>query len=681
MNNWNPCRLNTSLFICGSNSVWIDTFGGTSINSNNWATKLGPTNLALSARLHGNNSEQLFLDQNVTVAGGKCIITMKNDNPSVANTDGDGNVIGSPITRDISSGVIYCKEAFNYGKYEIRSKNPDHAHAWTSFWVWHHQELDIYDVFSNHTLHTAVIDYDTRDSKSFSPSSLGIDPSEMNTYSANWTPYFIDIAVNGNVIHTVYRYYDENGTPLRVDCGDIIPQGLYYENPSFLESNGVFFSPIAWFAVDLNCWNNSCDDTGAPNPFDGQNDCDYDNSPYTSCGPAIDLNDLPLTYEIDYISVEESGFDLIEFSPNCVTFEQCDNEYCFVTINESLNPAMFFNSQFTITSIQPVSNIQSVSGTNCVQLVDDQLEASVNISYTWFNPSTNQFENGQFEYTFNNQENEPTLIVYQNYSDCSIAICVDDPSCIMTEINSSNSTINQILSLNNTDVGQPSGMENTTCEDCFEFECLSECTTIELTYMYCGELESSEYEICPNEPVFSLDQSLLLSSSINYRCVSEINLGTLRVSDCFEVVNSTLFSLPNCYYKLRVSYKYDCGPDLHYKYFVILDNCCQESGEGEWQKIFNFYPNPISSSSQSINADFINSTEVNDYISQNNLDINKFYLEIYNHNGNFLSRHDLIPSSNSIQLSYNFIPNTEIFLVTKNHTTENIIAIENITTI
>lgn len=97
---------------------WADEFDGTSVKTSNWTFETGASGW-------GNNELQNYTNgDNAEVKDGKLIITAKKVN--------DKQQVGSyTSTRLISQG----KQAFTYGKMEIRAKLPSGKGIWPAIWM------------------------------------------------------------------------------------------------------------------------------------------------------------------------------------------------------------------------------------------------------------------------------------------------------------------------------------------------------------------------------------------------------------------------------------------------------------------------------------------------------------------------------------------------------------------
>ena len=98
-----------------NNLVWSDEFDGTSVNEANWTFEVGGTGW-------GNQELQWYQPENTTVANGFLTITAKKE-----RVRGQQYTSSRLITKD--------KQAFQYGRIEMRAKLPQGQGIWPAFWM------------------------------------------------------------------------------------------------------------------------------------------------------------------------------------------------------------------------------------------------------------------------------------------------------------------------------------------------------------------------------------------------------------------------------------------------------------------------------------------------------------------------------------------------------------------
>ncbi len=230
---WDKVYLKGATFNCTPyQTEFIDNFSGTEINSNFWNTFYFDENHEFS-RIHTSDEEQIYLDENVTVNNGTCKLKgMYAPNSTWISPN------GTLHQRDYTSGVITSKQSFRYGRFDVRIKISK-VGWWPSFWLYHHDEVDIMENFSNdegfsYNLYSDD-DYDCNTKEDFDAGELLYN--EFHTYSVDITPFTLTYYFDGQALPIkYYRYYDLNGNPLDINCNNNqIPEGHYLINPLFPE--------------------------------------------------------------------------------------------------------------------------------------------------------------------------------------------------------------------------------------------------------------------------------------------------------------------------------------------------------------------------------------------------------------------------------------------------------------
>ena len=180
-------------------------------------------------RTHIPCSETLFLDENVEVKENTCILYGRHQ-PNTSWQD----INGVEYIRDFTGATLESKHGFHFGRYEATiSKMPERG-WWPAFWMWHHEEIDIMEWFGEENSYF----YNSIPSNICDDGNQAIVQSGLysgtHTFAVDWTPLQLVFYYNNKELPTVvYRFYHLDGTPLKVNCGDEIPQGTYYLNPNF----------------------------------------------------------------------------------------------------------------------------------------------------------------------------------------------------------------------------------------------------------------------------------------------------------------------------------------------------------------------------------------------------------------------------------------------------------------
>ncbi len=246
--------------------VFRDEFEGEAIDTTKWYT-YGPKWPDKSdqwefGRTHGNEG-QVYLDENVVVSNGTLKLVAKQE-----------RVSWYEATRDYSSGMIYSRQQFKYGRFEIRCKVPRGMGFWPAFWTWGFDEIDVFEMGCQRTrrFYTNIhVCYDGSQCRE-GQVHRGPDFAEaFHIFSVEWDPYFIRWFVDGQLIRTQSALLGLNGQPVR-DCE--LAAGQYVRNRIF---------PVNRHAVITNLAVGT------------------DDTPFTR-GPRPST-ELPGVFEIDYIRV------------------------------------------------------------------------------------------------------------------------------------------------------------------------------------------------------------------------------------------------------------------------------------------------------------------------------------------------------------------------------------------
>ncbi len=151
---------------------------------------------------------------------------------------------------NFTSGMIYSKQQFTYGKFEIRCKIPSIKKLWPAFWLFGEceQELDVFEFMSendNAFFSNRNIDltYHRRiNCQTESKEQCGItlkytngwftDMSEdFHTYSIEWDEHKLIWRIDNEEIWSVFKYHTQGGQELLL-CGNIA-QAYYVKDRIF----------------------------------------------------------------------------------------------------------------------------------------------------------------------------------------------------------------------------------------------------------------------------------------------------------------------------------------------------------------------------------------------------------------------------------------------------------------
>lgn len=348
---WPKVNLKGGILACSPyQTEFEDHFSNATLDASRWDTYEDGN--PIGGRYHCGAGSVIFTDENVQVNNGNLELTVKRENTpvSLTNPDVSGNLQPFDahccqdvlsVSRNVTAGMVSIDQSlvFNLGKYETRCQFPNKGSVWSTFWMFHHDEIDIFDLGFRSGMSQNSISEGYEASIEGSPCcsdfvdcdycvSNSVDCTGSNgcnncdyscEYMADgfhvvgceWTPFKIRFYVDGVTTGVVYRYHALDKTPIDVECGGIIPEGVVRENPAYIDIQGRGFRPEIWITVEQGCPNGDCN--------------------FASCPDAADPNDLPATLLIDYVKIEERVYERISLVPEC--YELCDNSQTPICIN------------------------------------------------------------------------------------------------------------------------------------------------------------------------------------------------------------------------------------------------------------------------------------------------------------------------------------------------------------
>jgi len=185
--------------------VFSDEFDQDEIDTSKWFTHYR-SDFPMD-RLSQDNVPTVYLDENIIVEDGHCII--RSDH---------GPYTYGGVTRPYTSGVLFSKweprKRFKYGIYEMRAKVPQGDGFWPAFWLfgWCQNEIDIFELSNNdniyrtdiHTLVPCDGKHERKGEKHVPPFRLSDD---FHTYSLVWTPFKLIWNIDGVSYRVFYKYY------------------------------------------------------------------------------------------------------------------------------------------------------------------------------------------------------------------------------------------------------------------------------------------------------------------------------------------------------------------------------------------------------------------------------------------------------------------------------------------
>ncbi|MDR9398140.1 family 16 glycosylhydrolase [Salibacter sp.] len=225
---------------CSNNEyllVFEDNFDSTIVDENTWQFEY-----PWGRSLVENPEQQYYKSQNVEVNNGVLSLIAKRERVvrRAIPYDPDNKIIDDGYrnkrTFDFTSGMIFSKFNFGYGKYEIRCKIPKAKGMWPAFWLFEgpgKNEIDIFEFWNEHDLFGNV-DFDKlarvpnfnlhhEYSKGnvyncISDWNSDIDFSKkFHTFTLIWKPTYIEWYIDGQLKRRTTKYTSLSTQPIYCD--------------------------------------------------------------------------------------------------------------------------------------------------------------------------------------------------------------------------------------------------------------------------------------------------------------------------------------------------------------------------------------------------------------------------------------------------------------------------------
>ncbi len=199
--------------------VFSDEFEGPVIDESKWYT-FYPFGENFSdqcefCRTHGDEEGQIYLDENLEFENGILKLIVKEQNSSWYSA-----------SREFTSGMIYSKQQFEHGKFEIKCKIPSGKGLWPAFWLWKVDECDVFEICGhdptqlNTNLHMTCDDQGHQVPESHSVIDLSQD---FHVYSVEWDPFYVQWSLDGQVLRKFHKFFTLTGNI--IECGDDVANG------------------------------------------------------------------------------------------------------------------------------------------------------------------------------------------------------------------------------------------------------------------------------------------------------------------------------------------------------------------------------------------------------------------------------------------------------------------------
>jgi len=203
--------------------VFEDNFSNENLDTSKWTTVSSSPRPFDRILPRGNcdfNNAAILNNSNVVLKDGILNLIAKEENQTyegVVGGDQNQNVgcdfIGGENFRfdqNYTSGSIFGRKGFNHGLFECRAKIPAAKGLYPVFWLWHHDEIVVFEFFGDRKEHFVSAH---RREKYVTQKFSDMDYSEaFHEYSVYWTPHEITWFIDGKNIWTLCRNNNKNCT-------------------------------------------------------------------------------------------------------------------------------------------------------------------------------------------------------------------------------------------------------------------------------------------------------------------------------------------------------------------------------------------------------------------------------------------------------------------------------------
>lgn len=249
--------------------VFEDDFDGTTLDETKWDLPyqgvIRDYSFSSSKQWNANTgtTPSLPIDNNIQVSNGTLKLTAKKEIPAISGTYVTDWATNPPTTQtssfDYSSGELWTKEKFGFGKYEIRCKLPKGKGFFPAFWTYgdpYKNEIDVFEFWNENDCfgsydasrlsknpHFNFHNDDEQDGTSescpedvYGPCSSWNGPdysADFHTFTMVWNFYTIEWYIDGSLARKVTRFLDASTGTLSYDCDQIINGNVYQWRKAF----------------------------------------------------------------------------------------------------------------------------------------------------------------------------------------------------------------------------------------------------------------------------------------------------------------------------------------------------------------------------------------------------------------------------------------------------------------
>lgn len=225
---------------CNNGNYYLsfeDNFDGNSLDLTKWDPTTG-----VPRDFNFTQQKAWHQPENLEVSNGTLKITAKKLTSPYTGTWVTDWSTNPPTTQtstfDYTTGELWTKQTFLYGKYEIRCRLPNGKGFFPAFWAYGGQrwnELDIFDCIEGNDEFFCGPGYDfdgdgEAEGCRWSTDNIP-DFSEWHIFTCIYDFDRIIWQIDGNTVRTLYRYYTVTG--YFITCGEDIATGVYFQGQYF----------------------------------------------------------------------------------------------------------------------------------------------------------------------------------------------------------------------------------------------------------------------------------------------------------------------------------------------------------------------------------------------------------------------------------------------------------------